>query len=95
MRANLKVHKKQGSTPVAVYFGRTHNLFNPSEAYTTALSWWDHIKHYGDYVIPQLNEKMSRYFDNQEHESNKNHAQDVIGMSRTSSSKSESKVRLV
>lgn len=77
MKMNLQINRRHGSTPFAVYFGRTHNLFNPCEAYNTALSWWDHISHYNDYIIPQLNERMNQYFDDQESAFNKANAEAI------------------
>jgi hypothetical protein len=66
VNANLSIHRKHGSTPFAVYYGRTHNLFNTDEGKRTMSTWVDHIKHFDDFVIPALNSRMNRYYDQQE-----------------------------
>ena len=78
MRANLKPHRKHGSTPFAVYFGRTHNLFNTDEAVTTAREWIDEISGYDDLIIPKLNERMNEYYDDQEQQFLKAHEEQII-----------------
>lgn len=66
MKLNLQVNRKHGSTPFAVYFGRTHNVFNVKENYGTPLEWIDVIKKYDTLIIPAINDKIDTYHEAEE-----------------------------
>jgi hypothetical protein len=66
MKVNLQVSRKHGSTPFAVYFGRTHNIFNVNEKFSTALEWIDAVTRYDNLIVPALNDRIDRYHEAQE-----------------------------
>jgi hypothetical protein len=66
MKLNLQESRKHGSTPFAIYFGRTHNIFNVNEKHGTAKEWIDAVRTYDELIIPALNEKIDTYHEQQE-----------------------------
>ena len=75
MKTNLQVNRRHGSTPFAVYYGRTHNLFNTNDVIRNMDDWLTHIEKFDSYIIPQLNAKMHEYWDQQEHKFLKAHSE--------------------
>ncbi len=66
MKINLQINRKHGSTPFAVYFGRTHNVFNVNEKHGTALEWIDAVTRHDNLIIPALNNRIDEYHEAQE-----------------------------
>lgn len=77
MKVNLQVNRRHGSTPFAVYYGRTHNIFNTNDKHNTEMSWLEHIKKYDNLIIPVLTEKMNKYYDLQELQFFRGHEESV------------------
>eukprot|EP00122_Pirum_gemmata_P019814 Pgem_evm1s18540 len=62
MKINLTITRKHGSTPFAVYYGRTHNIFNPiSENKTDIKSWFERLDEIEKIIYPELKNKINNY----------------------------------
>eukprot|EP00121_Abeoforma_whisleri_P012210 Awhi_evm2s11263 len=62
MKMNLRIYRKHGSTPFAVYYGRRHNLLNLSrDARKTSDSWFDVLDRMDNVINPALRKRAKVY----------------------------------
>lgn len=82
LKTNLQVNQRHGSTPFAVYYGRTHNLYNTNEAIQSVDDWLERMENIDKYIIPSLTAKMHKYWDTQERHFFNTHSEQTIEYER-------------